>query len=76
MTERVRVAGPGILSVIATVAALYFSGVVLAPVACALFIIAVLWPIQSRLQSRLPRVFALAIVALPLFGTFSCSCPS
>ncbi|PLU20865.1 AI-2E family transporter [Sinorhizobium medicae] len=70
MTERGRVVVPGILTVIATVAAVYFSGVVLAPVACALFIIAVLWPIQSRLEARLHRVFALAIVAALLFGTF------
>ncbi|MDX0508985.1 AI-2E family transporter [Sinorhizobium medicae] len=70
MTQRGRVVVPGILTVIATVAAVYFSGVVLAPVACALFIIAVLWPIQSRLEARLHRVFALAIVAALLFGTF------
>ena len=41
---------------------LYFADALIAPVACALFIIALAWPLQKRLQSRLPQLLALAIV--------------
>jgi AI-2 transport protein TqsA len=50
------------IAAVAIFAAVYFGSSVVAPVACALFIIAIVWPIQSRLQSRLPRLLALAIV--------------
>jgi AI-2 transport protein TqsA len=53
------------VSLIATVAifaALYFASAIFAPVAFALLIIAIVWPLQSRLQSLLPRLIALAIV--------------
>jgi predicted PurR-regulated permease PerM len=53
-----------LIAVIAIFAAVYFASSVFAPVAFALFIIAVVWPIQSRLQSHLPKLFALAIVIL------------
>jgi predicted PurR-regulated permease PerM len=43
-------------------AALYFADAIFAPVACAFFIIAVAWPLQDRLQARLPQLLALAIV--------------
>ncbi|MGD9922337.1 MAG: AI-2E family transporter [Pseudorhodoplanes sp.] len=52
----------GIMAVIAVCAALYLATSVFAPVACALFIIALVWPIQDRLQHRLPQLLALALV--------------
>ena len=52
----------GIICAILLVAALYFTDAIIAPVACALFIIAVVWPLQKRLQTRLPQLLALAIV--------------
>ncbi|WP_246763317.1 hypothetical protein [Rhizobium sp. 007] len=70
MIERAPAAVPTILTVIGTTTALYFADAVLAPVAGALFIIAILWPLQSRLQVHLPRVLALAIVAALLLGIF------
>lgn len=52
----------GILAVIAIMASLYLATSVFAPVACALFIIALAWPVQDWLQQRVPRLIALAIV--------------
>jgi len=53
-----------LIAVIAIFAAVYFASSVFAPVAFALFIIAIVWPVQSRLQSHLPKLLALAIVIL------------
>jgi predicted PurR-regulated permease PerM len=54
----------GLIAVLAIFAAIRVASSVFAPVAGALFIIAILWPMQSRLQSRLPKLVALAIVML------------
>lgn len=53
-----------ILAVIAVVAATWIAAPVFAPVAFALFVIAIAWPLQRRLQSRLPKLMALAVVVL------------
>lgn len=52
----------GILAAIGIFSALSLATSIFAPVACALFIIAIVWPMQSRLQSSLPQLLALAIV--------------
>jgi AI-2 transport protein TqsA len=52
----------GLIATVAIVAAVYLASSVFAPVAFALFIIAIVWPLQRRLQSRLPKLLALAIV--------------
>ena len=52
------------IAVVAVFVALYFGRTVLAPVACALFIIAPAWPVQRCLQQSLPKLVALAIVIL------------
>jgi len=55
------------LVVIATVAvlvALYFARFVFTPVAFALFIMAIAWPLQSRLQSRMPPLLALTVIVV------------
>ena len=52
----------GILAAIAIATSLYLATSVFAPVACALFIIALAWPLQDALQQRIPRLLALAIV--------------
>lgn len=59
-----------LIAIIAAFAALYSTTSVFAPVACALFIIAIVWPVQKRLQSRLPRLLALAIVVLATVVVF------
>lgn len=64
MTELRLVAPITILAVIATATGLHFAATVFAPIACALFIIAIVWPLQGNLQAHLPRLLALAIVFL------------
>ena len=51
----------GICTAILVVAALYLARPILAPVAFALLIIALVWPLQNALQRRLPQLLALAI---------------
>jgi AI-2 transport protein TqsA len=52
----------GPIAVIAILSALYVAGPVIEPVIGAIFIIALTWPLQVRLQSKLPQLVALAIV--------------
>jgi AI-2 transport protein TqsA len=54
----------GLCTATLVVAALYFARPVFAPLAFALFIIAIVWTFQSRLQARLPRLLALAMSIL------------
>ncbi|MCG7394726.1 AI-2E family transporter [Microvirga sp. ACRRW] len=51
--------------------AVYIAEAVIAPVAFSLFLIAILWPLQSRLQAHIPRLVALAISIFLLVVTFS-----
>lgn len=51
-----------LIAVILIIAAVYLASSVFAPLAFALFIIAVVWPLQSRLQCRLPKLLALTTV--------------
>jgi AI-2 transport protein TqsA len=60
----------GILATIAIAASLYLATSVFAPVACALFIIALTWPVQDWLQERMPRLVALAIVMCVIVVVF------
>jgi AI-2 transport protein TqsA len=60
----------GILAMIAIVASLYVATSVFAPVACALFIIALAWPLQDALEQRMPRLLALAIVMCVIVVVF------
>lgn len=62
-----------VIAILAIFAAVNVARTVIAPVAGALFIIAIVWPLQSRLQSFLPKLIALAIVVLVtsvVFGGF------
>lgn len=61
-----RVAHPAVLAiaVVAVLGAIYIGGPVLAPIACALFIMALTWPLQHYLQARMPKLVALALVIL------------
>lgn len=54
-------ASAGIVATVTVFAALYHATSLIAPVAASLFIVAVAWPLQSRLESRLPQLLALAI---------------
>lgn len=60
-------AAPGSLVVIASIlviAALYLAQPVVEPLAFALFVIALVWPIQAWLEARAPKLAALAITLL------------
>jgi AI-2 transport protein TqsA len=54
----------GLCTLILVVGALHFARSVFAPVAFSLFIIAIVWPLQSALQARMPKLIALAITVL------------
>lgn len=60
----------GIICAVLVLAVLHFADAVIAPVAAALFIIAIVWPLQKRLQTRLPQLLALAIVVLLVLLVF------
>ena len=62
MTDRWARTMIGAIAITTIFAALYFASSIFAPVACALFIMALTWPMQVRLQSKLPQLVALAIV--------------
>jgi AI-2 transport protein TqsA len=49
----------GLITAILLFAALYFARSILAPVAFSLFVIAIVWPLQRRLEIRVPRLLAL-----------------
>jgi predicted PurR-regulated permease PerM len=54
----------GLCTTIIVIAALYFAYSVFAPLAFALLIIAIVWPLQKRLQTWLPKILALAATIL------------
>jgi AI-2 transport protein TqsA len=54
----------GVGTAILVVAALAIARPVFAPLTFALFIIAIVWPLQAQLQARLPKLVALAISML------------
>lgn len=58
------------IALILVIAALSAASSVFAPVAFALFIIALVWPLQKRLQASLPRLLALAISILVMVAAF------
>lgn len=51
----------GLCTVVAMLAALYVARPLFAPIAFALFIIALVWPLQRALQERIPALVALAV---------------
>jgi AI-2 transport protein TqsA len=58
----------GLCTAVLVAAALYAGKTVLAPIAFALFIIALVWPVQNWLERRVPRGLALVLTVL---GTFA-----
>jgi predicted PurR-regulated permease PerM len=51
----------GIIAAILLAAAAGQASAVFAPLALALFIIAIVWPLQNRLQTKMPKLLALAV---------------
>ena len=64
LSDRVVTSMLGLCTLVITIAALYFARSVFAPLAFAVFIIALIWPVQRRLQSRMPKLVALAVSVL------------
>lgn len=67
-------AGLTLCAVVLTGGALYLAGPVIAPMAVAVFAIAVIWPIQRWMEARLPQLVALAItlcVTMFVLGTLA-----
>lgn len=56
---------------ILAIAGLYFARAVFAPFAVSLFAIAVVWPVQKRLEASLPPLIALAITLLTTIAALS-----
>jgi AI-2 transport protein TqsA len=54
----------GICAAVLIFAALYLARAILAPVAFALFVIAIAWPLQRYLQARIPKLLALVVTVL------------
>lgn len=54
----------GLVAVVVLLWAISVASAVFAPIALALFVIAIVWPLQDWLQSRMPKVLALAICVL------------
>src|ERR1700676_926569 len=54
----------GIIAAVLVAAATSQASAVFAPLALALFIIAIVWPLQHRLQSRMPKLLALSITMI------------
>ena len=64
----------GVIAVIAICTALLFARTIFAPVAFALFVIAVAWPLQRALQARMPKMLAVLVtVAVTLGVVFAVS---
>jgi predicted PurR-regulated permease PerM len=59
-----------VIAVLGVVAAMATASAVFAPVAFALFVIALLWPLQKRLQESLPRALALLLCVLLIAAVF------
>ncbi len=59
-----------LIAVLLFAACMRVGSTVFAPVAFALFTIALAWPMQSAMQRRLPKILALAISILVVLGVF------
>jgi predicted PurR-regulated permease PerM len=68
--QGIRNAWIGLVGVVTVLAALKVASAVFAPVAFALFLITLLWPLQSWLQALIPRTFALLVSILVVVMAF------
>ena len=61
MTSRGALTMLGLCTAVLVFAGLYFARSILAPVAFSLFVIAIVWPLQRALETRVPRLLALVV---------------
>jgi AI-2 transport protein TqsA len=60
MTSRGALTMLGLCTAVLVLSALYLARSILAPVAFSLFVVAIVWPLQRALETRMPRLLALA----------------
>jgi AI-2 transport protein TqsA len=61
MTSRGALTMLGLCTAVLVFCGLYFARSILAPVAFSLFVIAIVWPLQRALETRIPRLLALVV---------------
>jgi len=61
MTSRGALTMLGLCTAVLVFCGLYFARSILAPVALSLFVIAIVWPLQRALETRIPRLLALVV---------------
>ncbi len=61
MTSRGALTMLGLCTAILVFCGLYFARSILAPVAFSLFVVAIVWPLQRALETRVPRLLALVV---------------
>ena len=64
MTSRAVPIMLGLCTAVLVLSGLYLASSILAPVAFSLFVIAVVWPLQRRLEAWMPRLIALVVTLL------------
>src|SRR5882757_1323726 len=71
MHDRVTRTLLGLCAAVLILGGLSLASSILAPVAFALFTIAIVWPFQRELQARLPKLLALAVTVLVILVVIS-----
>jgi AI-2 transport protein TqsA len=61
MTSRAALTMLGLCTAVLVFCGLYFARSILAPVAFSLFVVAIVWPLQRELETRIPRLLALVV---------------
>lgn len=61
MTSRAVPTMLGLSTAVLVLSGLYFARSILAPVAFSLFVVAIVWPLQRALETRVPRLLALVV---------------
>jgi AI-2 transport protein TqsA len=61
MTSRGALTMLGLCTAVLVFCGLYFARSILAPVAFSLFVVAIVWPLQRALETRVPRLLALVV---------------
>jgi AI-2 transport protein TqsA len=61
MTSRAALTMLGLCTAVLVFCDLYFARSILAPVAFSLFVVAIVWPLQRELETRIPRLLALVV---------------
>ncbi|MGZ5187415.1 MAG: AI-2E family transporter, partial [Caldimonas sp.] len=61
----------GLCTAVLVLSGLYLARSILAPVAFSLFVVAIVWPLQRALETRLPRLLALVVTLVMTLLVFT-----